>query len=72
MKGMSRVSEPTVSLPPSDNTGIRDERQQEREWEADEQDRAALMEAWKAFWERHHGASHKWSHELLEDERGER
>jgi hypothetical protein len=44
--------------------------EQEREWEADERDRVALLEAWKTFRERHPNKQVKWSHELIEEERG--
>ncbi len=45
---------------------------QAREWEADEQEREALLQAWKSFRLRHAGEARKWSHELIDEERGDR
>jgi hypothetical protein len=64
------MHDPKAIISQPDDSATREER--EGEWEANERDRAALLEAWKTFRERHPNKQAKWSHELIEEERGER
>jgi hypothetical protein len=61
------MRDPKATISQPDGSATSEER--EREWEADEQDRAALLEAWKTFRERHPNRRPKWSHEVIEEER---
>jgi len=64
------MRDPMALVSPPDDGAT--DRERERELEDDERDRVALMEAWKASRKRHAARQPRWSHELIEEERGDR